>query len=108
MADIPGTQICVLLMVSHTPPPKGEYGELIPNHRKTGTTLDTARDLYVCYRHFDAAFIPGQERLIVSRGGPYLGRMEPDALLHYRAQLRDIQAFLKGHSFRLPEGVFVA
>ena len=108
IADIPGAQICLLLMVSHSPPGKGEYGEIVPIHHRDGTLLDATGDLYVCYRHYDLGLVPGYERSIASIGGPYLGRLKPEALLYYKSQLTAVQDFLRGRSFLPPKRVFVA
>lgn len=105
-ADRPELQVCLVLMASHTAPVKGEYGEIIPMHHKEGTKLDGANDVYVCYQIFDLAFVPGQQKSIYSINGPYLGRLKPDALAHYKAQFFAVQDYLKGKSFARPHGVF--
>ncbi len=104
--DWPRAQLCLLLMISHSAPARGEHAELIPSIHRTGTQLDLIKDLFVCYRHFDVAFVPGQERTIGSVQGPYLGRMSNAATQHYRNQFTEIQAFKKRRSYKLPSGLF--
>ncbi|WP_417525921.1 hypothetical protein [Marinovum sp.] len=104
--DRAGLQVCLVLMVSHSPPPKGQFGELIRSDHKAGTSLDGVKDIYVCYEIFDLAFVPGQERTIQSVNGPYLGRLNEEALIYYASQFREVQAYLKGKSFKPPKGVY--
>lgn len=106
-ADKPELQVCLVLMVSHSPPLKGQYGEIIPLHHKNGTALDPLSDIYACYQVFDLAFVPGQEKNIHSVDGPYLGRFSTEALAHYKSQFLAVQTYLKGKSYAPPHGVFV-
>ena len=54
--------LCLMLMVSHSEPPRGEPAEYIPADYRRGTRLDHDQDLFVSYRHFDAALIPQLHR----------------------------------------------
>lgn len=107
LKDHPQSQLCMVLMISHSYPSAGEIGELIdPEHCK-GTVLDAAKSIYACYKHFDVAFAPGQEKVIASANGPYLGRVSHEVLAHYRSQFTRVQAYLKGRSFKPPSGIFI-
>ena len=105
LADVKGTQVCILLMISHSYPPKGEMGELIRSPHRQGTKLDKDQDLYVCYNHFDVVVLPGNERRIVSVDGPYLGRMNRAWALYYGRQLTLAQQYRNGRSFNRPARV---
>ena len=104
--DIQGATFCLILMMSHSAPTKGEYAELVPHHLKVGTLLDTARDIYVCYKHFDIVLIPGDQLTIASAKGPYLGRVDTNATKYYARQLSAVAAYTNGKSFAPPKGVF--
>lgn len=98
--------LCLMLMISHSEPPRGEPAERIPADHRLGTRLDPDQDLFVSYRHFDAALIPQQSLVIGTVSGPYLGRMGEDAWRHYQSQFRAVQSFKKGTSFQMPKGLW--
>lgn len=104
--DIAGATCCLMLMISHSPPAKGEYAELMPQHVKTGTLLDAVRDIFVCYKHFDIVLVPGDQMVIASARGPYLGRVDPGTTKYYARQLSAVTAYANGKSYAPPEGVF--
>lgn len=105
VTDEPDLQVCLMLMVSHSKPRTGEYGELIRAEHRIGTFLDTSNEIFACYEIFDLAFVPGDEKNILSAKGPYLGRLSAAALGHYKSQFRAVQAYKKGRSFLPPSGV---
>ncbi len=92
-------------MISHSAPSHGEYGEAISNVHMLNTRLDRNAELYMCYQHFDVAFLPGSERRIASVDGPYLGRMDESAWRYYKKQLKAVQEYRKGISFQRPIGL---
>jgi hypothetical protein len=108
LKDHPQAQLCVVLMISHTYPSANEIGELIDPDHCTGTQLDAEKSIYACYKHFDVAFAPGQEKVIASANGPYLGRVSHEVLTHYRSQFTSVQAYLKGRSFKPPSGIIIS
>lgn len=73
--------------------------------RRAGTQLDQVAKIFACYRHFDTMFVPGQERVIGSVRGPYLGRMEREHYLYFRSQLAAVQRYEKGRSMQRPVGL---
>jgi hypothetical protein len=105
--DFANATLCVVLMISHAQPKPGEFGQLVTLEHRSGCLLDRSRDVFVCFRHFDIAFLPRQAVKIKSVNGAYLGRMPADGVKHYRAQFVAVQDYLKGKSFKPPEGVFV-
>jgi hypothetical protein len=108
LKDEPGAHLCLMLMVSHSPPPPEECGDLISLEHRRGTGLDTGADLYTCYNHFDLAFIPGDDRHIVSVKGPYLGRLSAETSEHYIRRFAEVQRYLKRRSFERPAGLYRA
>ena len=98
--------LCLMLMISHSEPPRGEPAEYIPVDYRLRTRLDHDQDLFVSYRHFDAALIPQQSLVIGTVSEPYLGRMGKDAWSHYRSQFHAVQSFKKGTSFQMPKGLW--
>ena len=106
ITEAPNTQICFVVMVSHSPSSKGEYCDIIQKQHKAGTLLDVENDLYVCYKHFDFALIPGQEKIIGKVGQSYLGRLMPDVLNYYAKKFKEIQDYKKGRSFKPPSTSF--
>lgn len=107
VADEPEKALCLMLMISHSPPPKGETAQYLDRTHRQGTRLDPVGDLYVCFRHFDLAFLPGAQERIVSVDGPYLGRLEEKFRLLYWKQFMELQAYERQKSFRRPQGVIL-
>jgi hypothetical protein len=97
---------CLIVMLSHSQPAKGEYAELmIPSH-KTNTRIDEKLDVFVCYQHFDLTLLPNRSARIGSIGGPYLGRVVPEHTSHFRRQLKGVQAYTGGRSANPPQGMY--
>jgi hypothetical protein len=88
----PDHVLCLMLMISHSAPPRGEPGDFIQVAHRAGTRLDPGDDLFMCYRHFDVALLPRRSPIIGSVGQAYLGRMPEQAWTHYRAQFHAVQA----------------
>ncbi|MCT4685213.1 MAG: hypothetical protein N4A39_15935 [Roseicyclus sp.] len=101
-----GDVLCLMLMISHAPPARGTAAEFIPVAHRAGTRLDPARDIFMCYEHFDAALIPQRSLPIGSVQGAYLGRMPEQVWQHYRNQFLLVQNFKRGRSFHMPTGLW--
>ncbi|WP_417261798.1 hypothetical protein [Celeribacter sp.] len=100
--DRPERQLVFALMISHEPPMKkgGFFQVYNPAHCK-GTLLDVVRPIYASYDHFDAVFLPGDERVIYSAEGPYLGRVAEEVVQYYFSQLMGVQRAIRGEGFML-------
>lgn len=110
--DKPAKQLVFALMISHEPPKqKGCYFQVYNPAHCAGTLLDTSKTIYVSYNHFDAVFLPGDERKIHSAEGPYLGRASQQTVDYYFRQLMGVQkvirgvGYMLGSQFSLPPGV---
>jgi hypothetical protein len=103
-ADWPGAQLVLALMLSHTSPPAGQYGQLIPAEHKVGTTLDAQENVYACYNRYQVFFLPGNQKMIKGAGGEYAGRVLPEIADYYRRQLLLTQQFVKVGGLR-PQNV---
>lgn len=100
--DQPERQLVFALMVSHEPPKrKGGFFQIYNPAHCTGTLLDTVRTIYVSYDHFDAVFLPGDERIIYSAEGPYLGRVSNETVDYYFSQFIGVQRVIRGEGFKL-------
>lgn len=104
--DIETNFFCLIVMLSHSEPAKGEYAELMQPDHKTNTLIDPRRDVFVCYRHHDFILLPIKSVRIGSIEGPYLGRMVPEFAVHFRRQFKDVQAFVRGKSALPPSGMY--
>jgi hypothetical protein len=98
--------LCLMLMISHSQPPRGEPAEYIPIEHRVGTHLDPNEDLFISYRHFDAALIPQRSLIIGSIRKSYLGQMRDDAWRHYKSQFTAVQSVIKGRSSLMPRGLW--
>lgn len=104
--DVETNFFCLIVMLSHSQPAQGEYAELMQSIHKTNTLIDPRRDVFVCYQHYDVILMPIKSVRIGSVNGPYLGRMIPKFAVHYRRQLKAVQAYLGGKSALLPSGMY--
>lgn len=102
--DWPGAQLVMALMLSHTPPPQGQFGELIRDEHKIGTTIDQRGHVYACYNNYQIFFLPGHEKIVRGAGGEYAGRMPSEVADYYRRQLLLTQQYIKNGGQR-PQNV---
>lgn len=56
---------CLIVMLSHSQPAKGEFAELMSLSHKTNTLIDQKLDVFVCYKHFDLTHLPSRSARIL-------------------------------------------
>lgn len=100
--DQPDAGLFMVLMISHGTPKRGEMAEPIDIRTFAGTTLDTTRQLYMCYSHYDIAFLPGHQRVVAGAGGNYMGNAGAAVAKYYLAQLMAANRYRKNGGPRPP------
>lgn len=98
----PDAGLFMTLMISHGTPSHGEMAEPIDIGMFAGTTLDTTRPLYMCYSHYDIAFLPGHERVVAGAGGNYMGNAGAAVAQYYFEQLMAANRYRKKGGTRPP------
>ena len=97
LTDEPGKALCLAVMLSHSPPPKGEYARQLTLADIDGTLLDASKSIYVCFKHYRAIFLPGQEeRRIISVEASYLGCLDEPLARDLMSNLLHTQRVARG------------
>lgn len=97
LTDEPAKALCLALMISHSPPPSGEYARQLSCVEVDGTLLDGSRSIHVCFNHYRLVFLPGQEeRRIMSVETSYLGCLDEALARELLNNLLHIQRVVRG------------
>ncbi|WP_370270426.1 hypothetical protein [Nioella sp.] len=98
LVEEPLKALCLAIMISHSPPPKGEFGRQLSNADIDGTLIDSARSTYVCFSQFRLVFLPGppEEKRIMSVQNSYLGQLDAGLTAELLSNLLHIQRYIRG------------
>lgn len=91
--DQPKAGLFMALMISHGTPKRGEMAEPLDMANFAGTMLDVTRPLYICYSHYDIAFLPGHEKIVAGAGGNYMGNAGADVAQYYFQQFMAVNRY---------------
>lgn len=101
LKDEPIKALCLALMISHSPPGKGEFARQLSRADIAGTILDQSKSIYVCFRHYQAVLMPGPEREIMSVESSYLGKLDEKLAASLMSNLVQVQQYQRGDSHAL-------
>ena len=97
LADEPVKALCLAIMISHSPPPSGEFARQLTHPDIDTTLIDGTRSTYACFNHYRMVFLPGpEEKRIMSVDTAYLGRLDEDLGKDLLSNLLHVQRFIRG------------